>query len=270
MNGSEKGFWEFFKLRQLAFWRKNLLKFPVSKDPVVARFHFCNVYREADKGTRWFHEFKDPTRALDNSLVYRPINRIDTFAAWGGIPDLEEGGAFVKWLEHRVKTDKVFTGRHLNIGMKKYETMIRFLQGEDQIWSQLMECSTRKAATDVLQTIPSVGPFFSWQVLCDLLETPGFLPKSVEYDNWALLGPGAKTGARLVFPDKDPDFTAAWLYQFQPRDLPEPPPEAPGPVSIKNIEHALCEYARYVRATNWLRDGGRRPGKLEDKPWAKQ
>ena len=49
----------------------------------------------------------------------------------------------------------------------------------------------------VALTIPNVGDFFAWQILCDLLECK-VLGSNTD-DQWACLGPGAKNGLRRIF-----------------------------------------------------------------------
>ena len=62
-----------------------------------------------------------------------------------------------------------------------------------------------KTALDALLTLPTVGPFFAWQILCDLVGVaavePDALPARVIKDsqtNYALFGPGARKGAYLM------------------------------------------------------------------------
>ena len=112
--------------------------------------------------------------------------------------------------------------------------------------------------------------FAAWQVTCDLLESGCVGPEAeATAESWALLGPGALAGAALAdgqfktLRPTDALDVALALRDAQPADL-EPPPEAPGRFSLKNVEHALCEYARWVRASDPARCAG-----LEVKPWAK-
>ena len=43
-----------------------------------------------------------------------------------------------------------------------------------------------------------MGPFFAWQILCDLLESQ-ILGTNTD-NQWACLGPGAQNGLRRIFP----------------------------------------------------------------------
>ena len=62
-----------------------------------------------------------------------------------------------------------------------------------------------KTALDALLTVDTVGPFFAWQIFCDLVGVapvePDALPARVIKDsqtNYALFGPGARKGAYLM------------------------------------------------------------------------
>lgn len=106
-------------------------------------------------------------------------------------------------------------------------------------------------------SIPNVGNFFAWQILCDLLESKVLGPNT---DNqWACLGPGAKNGLRRLFP-LETTKGELWLTRLL-RNICAPDGDSSAyrrlgqtfpaflgkPLSLKNIEHALCEFDKYFR-----------------------
>ena len=109
-----------------------------------------------------------------------------------------------------------------------------------------------KMCQTVALTIPNVGDFFAWQILCDLLECKVL---GWNTDNqWACLGPGAKNGLRRIF---CLETTRGELKHTRLlRDLCYPKGPKSGfarmglkfpafllkELSLKNVEHALCEY----------------------------
>ena len=119
------------------------------------------------------------------------------------------------------------------------------------------EMKSLKMAHKTLLTIPNVGAFFAWQILCDLLETR-VLGRNTD-NQWTCLGPGAKNGLRRIFPL---ETTKGELrYTRMLRDICSPTGPNSGfaalglefpaflekPLSLKNVEHALCEYDKYFR-----------------------
>lgn len=288
-------FWKFFALREDARRRREAGGDPpYSDDPILARYHFCNVFREADSGTKYFQRFRARTGRTEASrdavlpivlwqaCLYRPINRIETFEAFRkvaplGSPFVAPGysAGWIQWLRHRFNHEdaKVFTGRHLNRGLKAYVETVRYMERHFNEVAQKIANADACAygLEDVvasLRQVPGIGPFFGWQIACDLVES-----KVITDDpSWAQLGPGAIRGARLVA--NDPGLrpaacldTAKWLVETQDRFAGDYLMEQLAlwwrfPVVLKDIEHALCEYVRYVQA----RDGN---PTLEVKPWAK-
>lgn len=60
-----------------------MLPRPWTSDPILAKFRFCNVYREDDATTRWFREYvRDPMQnepeVLLATVLFRWFNRITT------------------------------------------------------------------------------------------------------------------------------------------------------------------------------------------------
>jgi len=49
----------------------------------------------------------------------------------------------------------------------------------------------------VIKSIPNVGPFFAWQILCDLTDASVSTVNPLDY--WAELGPGACKGWMYIF-----------------------------------------------------------------------
>jgi hypothetical protein len=321
---SVKGFWAFCALRQTAYWNKALGRpAPHSGDPAIARYHFCNVYREADKGTIWFHEQHGGELRLPAlifcSVAYRLVNRLDTFKAWGGLAHREhlDTGDWLGYLRTRQATgERVFTGRHLNVGLKNYCGALRWLTEpveaggragtrlDDGLAPVVSAAGALAEVVGALAQVPGVGRFFSWQIACDLLEA-GRLDHVEDRNDWCEMGPGATRGIALVFGDEElarnresasapitrakaalalrralelRDGQAEHVTaEAQEADLLDgsrpqrwaggrrfwlmPPKQAPGPMALKNVEHALCEYARYI---------DRLAGKTgEVKPWAR-
>lgn len=297
-------FWRFFALREEARRNKEAgAGPPYSKDPILARYHFCNVFREADAGTRYFQQFRARRRYVDQkalvnavretrrlfedvlwqACLYRPINRVSTFEAFRKeasllrSPFVEVGysAGWLHWLKARFGKERVFTGRHLNRGLDYYALMLRFLEGRDAlglrtIAAKILEGERGlKPVVKALTIIPGIGAFFGWQIACDLVES-GVV---ADDPGWAQLGPGATRGARLINPTPGarPLDTAKWLVETQERFAETDWPSARRaksdwyryPVTLKDVEHALCEYVRYVNA----REG--RPS-LEVKPWARK
>ena len=86
-----------------------------------------------------------------------------------------------------------------------------------------------------IREIQYVGPFFAWQITADLMEVKLVtLPCS-----WTELGPGAKEGQKQIFTVMDSVFKGLGIgfKSFLGTKM-----------SLKTVEHALCEFDKYARA----------------------
>ena len=104
----------------------------------------------------------------------------------------------------------------------------------------------------MIQSVFNVGPFFAWQVTCDLMEC-GCLPNCTEND-FAKLGKGAVKGIRLIFGNKcstevQQVEAAMILREVQNHVFDDLGVQFPcfrgKELTLKNIEHALCEFNKY-------------------------
>lgn len=286
-------FWHFWNLRERARLHKEAGG-PPPDDSVVKRWRFCNVYRDLDRGTKWFAARRGAglQQVLWRSLTYRTVNRLETFeaadaegaATWWQEP--EAAGRWLEWLAGRVRAGApVFGGRHCTRGLPRLRETLPAARSRlgklvARLTASTSTCPTcknhrnvehwcdgalrhvgvqgnLKFACAVLKELPHVGDFYAWQVARDLVEA-GELP---EDESWALPGAGARRGATLVrsgdegFTGRGAAATAATALQVM-RALRDGQDEAAAlgldrsrwhrvPVTLADVEHALCEFSRY-------------------------
>ena len=275
----------FVHERQNIWQRKYEGSATLTMNPVFAEMWFTNVYRELDRGTQYFRknimetimsERKNSNvidveiieKVLFKSIIYRLINEIKTFQAFGGIPNPDNLPSFIQFLEacHGKHGSKVFTAAHQNIGLRRLLETFKFVQENlKQLVRSVTENAnkgTLRGVFHVLLSIPNVGDFFSYQITCDLLEAK-VLGKKISDDQWTCLGPGAKNGLKKLFgheriSSKKEELKLSRIV----RDLCDTNGGGSGfealninfptllnkPLSLKNVEHSLCEYDKYYRA----------------------
>eukprot|EP00092_Neocalanus_flemingeri_P093866 GFUD01119335.1.p1 GENE.GFUD01119335.1~~GFUD01119335.1.p1 ORF type:complete len:686 (+),score=139.05 GFUD01119335.1:191-2059(+) len=109
-------FLRFIHERQSIWVNKTRGIMPMTENKVMSIKWFTNMYRELDRGTTYFRQciiqtvLKDVdinksiikenlvVKVLFRSIVYRLINKIETFLDYGGLPDLEDFPKFLKFL----------------------------------------------------------------------------------------------------------------------------------------------------------------------------
>merc|ERR1712018_70396 len=177
------------------------------------------MYRELDRGTMYMRhcllqtELKNTTpsdnidpelvqRVLFKSIVYRLINKVETFVDFGGIPNQEEFQDFLNFLAKKKSEDVViFTAAHQNMGYDRLMKTFKYVKTNiDNLTYEVVEGAKKRSTKEcqsALLKIPNVGAFFAWQILCDLLECK-ILGQNTD-NQWACLGPGAKNGLRRIF-----------------------------------------------------------------------
>ena len=105
------------------------------------------MYRELDRGTMYLRnqlnqtDLKGVTIDKDNidrnlvskillkSIVYRLINKVETFMDFGGVPDLETFPEFLRFLrDKRNKGSVIFTAAHQNMGFDRLMRTFDFIK----------------------------------------------------------------------------------------------------------------------------------------------
>ena len=143
------------------------------------------------------------------------------------------------------------------MGKDRYLTTMYTLWREEgkftkELASAISSAEDLKTCYNVLLRVKNVGKFFAWQVLCDLIES-----RVVPYteDDWVQLGPGAIGGLKAIFGtsvNKNSELLklAILLREMQDgvfRALELSFPRFIGrDITLKNIEHALCEFCKYT------------------------
>lgn len=284
-------FWAFVVMRQNAWYRKEVLRLPPpwTADPIINEWRFTNIYRELDRGTLFLCE--QVLEQYDGSqeqmamlvALYRAFNRIDTWLDLvrylGGLDstraemDSYKCKGIYEFFDEAQRTGrKVFTGAYMMTSMAKL-FHYKMLPSLVDAAVAASKAPGLKAATNTLAAVQYLGKFSAFQMAMDMAipvaqwKGLGVLSK-VSLDNHVEVGPGSGTGARLVRKDLPPLTTMRYLRENQyirvsllspgPWTYPRRGDGTPEMLRIIDIEHALCEYGKYVNALN----GGRMKSRL--------
>ena len=276
-----------FMFERHSIWVRRFLKKeppPWTKDPILQKYKFTNVYRELDRGTIWYNEhiaaeYHDVElivhrdNDLDNAkmnllwktIVYRLLNRIETFEAIGGVPDLfqYDPAKFSASLYELKKAGKpVFTSAHLtlpthDVGSSKICKYIEVLNytitNIEDIYLVVKYSSSLREIHCRLMIIPCVGNFIAYEVVTDLAMV-GAVPFTE--DDWANPGPGCKVGISIIFPDRKyisfedaiKKLRVEQEIHFERLGLKFPYLVVNGrekKLTLRAIEHSLCEFCKW-------------------------
>jgi hypothetical protein len=287
-------FWYFVDERQHIFYKRFVLekKQPWTKDKTMRQFFFTNVYRQLDRGTLYLTKEIYPhlrgsgaeADALFSTLIYRLFNHIPT---WTHMMMMYEAHYFVlggwKWKEvakelkrWRKKGNQVFTSAFTVTGNPfggfpdKIDNIcwlidkLQDILGEENpegfpYWQRIMESSSMERAFNRVKKLPGFGAFLAYEIVIDLNYYKG------DYwgeDTFVNPGPGARRGINHIFPKirSVEDYKQAMdvLRRKQREYLPAKFPytdRVPRLLTLRNIEHSLCEYQKYVKRKENKRGG---------------
>lgn len=270
--------WEYAAERQATYWRRlRGLAPPWTADPAMAAWRYTNVYRVSDRvsqyllrevvyrGGAWTS--KD---VFLRTLLFKFFNRVDTWEhlvdrvgqpTWAGFGVRHYAAA----LDARVAEGKpLYNAAYVMlVGPRLGEATahadrLRLLERMviDGCAAQVVDSASLEGVYELLRRYPSVGRFLAYQYALDL----NYTTLCDHGEDWVVTGPGARAGLKLCFettgglPDADVCRMLARLapLEFAHRGLAFE--ELPGrPLQAVDVEHLLCEIAKYVRA----REGGR-------------
>ena len=278
-------FFLFIRERHL-IWERRHTNMPPKQwtDNKILKEHwFTNIYRELDRGTAFFkrnlHETVFRSRKLEplggsnhlkilkrillKCFSYRLVNRLATFLEFGKLPDVGDYEDWVTFLRYKYQLQGgesiIFTRAHQNNGLERYFKTMEFVKSNlSSMAKELQEAAKERSVKKcffIIKEVPGVGKFMSWQILCDLLELRQL--GDCTDNQWTCLGPGARNGLHKIFKEVDDELqltrqlrnlcqASGEMSAYEAMDL-DAPLLLNKEVSLKNIEHALCEFDKYVR-----------------------
>jgi len=284
-----KDFWAFACERQAVFHRRFILKQkpPWTKNPTLQTHFFTNVYRELDRGTLYLLEHlafwkgikAKPVDVIFNIFIYRLFNHMPTYDFLMHDQEGEPipcGGWVWKTAAKNLKAwkadgNQVFTSAFTVTGVRfggfdeKIDNICWLIEDlQDALINRglgkdLVNAPTMEDLFDYLRNTYGFGKFLAYEITIDI----NYFMKKFSEDDFVNPGPGCKRGINLIFPDAGTtdDYVRVmrWLRKnqkaffkryglvmefYRKREL-----------SLRNIEHSLCEYQKYVKRRSGKRGG---------------
>jgi hypothetical protein len=245
---------------------------PWTRDQILQKYRFCNVYRELDTVTIWIREhirepFADHPNLWFMLCMARQINWPDTLQEImdrGGWP--VDGYDWRKvrniMLARQARGEKLYTGAYmLNAhGTKpedpKDKAFFTTKLVLDSVWKDrdtvraAFESDSMRQAWLALLPHHGWGPFTAYEVVCDARYTNYASEWDHDAMTWASAGPGAKRGINRLLgrPVKEavPPNVALVVMRRLLMDIRVEWPYNP-PLEMREIEHCLCEFDKYER-----------------------
>jgi hypothetical protein len=265
-----------FCIERHGIWvrRANNEPWPWTDDPILSTYKFTNVYRQLDTGTVWLTKniiepYAEHPELFFNIAAYRRYNYWPCAEVIGWIDDYAKQRADIVKRLRAYKADggQIFTGAHMlncQPGVDKithvFEMVLPKLWALRPAMTIKMELyKTLENAYKLLLNVNGFGPFLSYEVVSDLRWTR-YLKYAPDIMTWANAGPGAKRGIQrlLGIPVRDAPKGVKrpndneyleimrYLLSLSRKML----PEWMLAWEMREVEHTLCEFDKYMRAKN--------------------
>lgn len=259
--------------QQIYLNRKRGLPKPWTNDVILQKYKFTNVFREQDKTTI---DLRNRIKKRDSQLtifwkifIFRMFNWTPTYDA------LAEQDLHLAWrcrtarkiLNARAKKGKkIFTGAYIitNSGSKRSKIDC-VTAAIDYVWPNrkdiMKKIATSKSiekATKILTELPMIGPFVAYELATDLRHTT-ILNDATDIYTWANPGPGARRGCNRIYRGDPKEGTNTEEYINEMNTILSFARVHVNPrifygktrnLEMRDIEHSLCEFDKYMRVSN--------------------
>jgi hypothetical protein len=254
---------------------------PYTKDPILQKYRFCNVYRELDRTTQWMAKYVRPQANAEMEVLacvtFRMFNRIATGEAIFCQNSLDpKSGSMATAFERFADTGKVshlrqaitafvgkkgpyVTGSYIIStppGYSKLDGVLEILRlfHKNSCWDQEDAYTAMEETFKWLSSQPWLGVFHSYEIVCDLryckMWFDGQKPSGAM--QWCNVGPGARRGLnRILGVDKDTRQKVPFMLDKMREILDASRGSGNWPHKpsweMREVEHTLCEFDKFER-----------------------
>lgn len=252
---------------------------PWTEDQLLAKYHFCNVFRSDDSTSRAIYSLLQvvpEAEQLEAAIHCRLVNRASMVRpSWearksGSLDDLEEAldRGKINTNAYRVNTPRGLLSRR---GIAELS-----LTPRPNLKADLQACTSLGEAMKRLDQEPYINGFLGYQILLDLLDIH-FWPEGFDASQ-VFVGPGAARGC-LYLHGQDLDYgwkgrefrqesnrevraLAEKMIKSLTRRVQAAWPAEWPTFTVHETEFMLCELDKYVRKSLVLKEGGQVSGRL--------
>ncbi len=236
--------WYWMTERQRIWVKKQTEPPPWTEDPILQEWKFTNVYREQDKGTIALRDMQphgaSPEQILFNTAWYRIFNRYEHATDIGWCEDWHEFATKMRALRDKWPPPLIFTSAHMTWAPADCCKVEAYIQELYRVWEMrnfilaAMGDSLEQAfETWMFAGLKGFAGFICYEIVSDFRWN--IMSHATDIHSWANIGPGCARGLeRLGLPVELKSLQHLWT-------------QCPMPVEMRDIEHSLCEFDKYMR-----------------------
>lgn len=177
MKSMRRVFWEYVVERDAIRRRRAAGRpWPWTKNPLLRDYHWPNVHRRFDTGTQWIvrhvkaAKLKDPLDVLFTVYAYRGLNRLETFEKYG----LPTRRTLTRWLRTldaaRARGEALGSDRHMTFYRRYRPAIQRLARMPDLAADVFAQTDGYEAVRLLTKAGLHIGPFQGTQVVADIAE----------------------------------------------------------------------------------------------------
>jgi hypothetical protein len=260
-------FWYWIRERENIRYKKERLvpRCRWTDDPILQTYHFCNVHREDDRGTKEIRAVVEsyfPAEDLDTVTVsclptvylmarlfnHAPtLERVLTWTNDGA--SIEE--AFENLKDYRDQGNKIFNPAYVvsTAGQRvdKIDYVLSMVLAAQKVIIPTDSLANAHAALSSIAGLGGTG-FLAGQVIADL-RNDRYLVAAAEHQDWCTPGPGSIKGLDFIFGEGTTtkgNFMARMsiLYDVMPEDV------WAMEIHAQDLQNCLCEFQKYMKYSN--------------------
>lgn len=214
---------------------------PWSEDPILQHYHFCNIRREDDRGTK---ELRALRIELDLAMHKRPeyyaCARLFNYA-----PSVQAYYAHgPEYLQERLdRGEKVFHTAYVvstcGKSMDKIQYCDELIKKVREAYVSNLSCQD---AFDCLRKIDGLGSFMCGQIVADLKHDQ-YLHYAPDWETFAVMGPGSKKGLDILFGVGTTETNFKERINFLNMNVMGVIPS----LHRQDLQNCLCEFQKFMR-----------------------
>jgi hypothetical protein len=264
-------YWHFATERHTIFRRRLRELWPVTADPILAKFKFTNAYRVLDRTSQYLvgkviqKGDQSPRELFFRIILFKLFNKIETWEL------LHQHLGEVRYSEYRfelfdhillealLRKQRIYSAAYImpsggpNGESKKHRSHLRLLESmmSDDVPQKLQAAKTMAEGFAILRSYPMIGNFLAYQFVTDLNYSD--LTNYSEQE-FVVAGPGAMDGLKKCFPSMSASDASA-LIRFMcdhqetlQQELGLEPVSLCGrPLQLIDCQNLFCETDKYAR-----------------------
>lgn len=265
-------YWYFAFERQNIFWRKKLGLTPLTEDPILQNFKFCNSYRVNDRVSQYlirnviYNGIYSPEDTLFRIILFKIFNKESTWELL-----LSKFGDITLNTFDREKYSKVLTVASLE-GIKIYNDayiscankvfgysrkhdnhlyLIYKMFIIDKMQDKILKCKTMEKAFNIIKSYPLIGNFMAYQLVTDINYSDIV---NWREDEFTVAGPGSIRGIKKCFIDKEGmsnEDIIRYMYENQNKEFKRLGYSfkriGERPLQLIDCQNIFCELDKYLR-----------------------